>query len=438
MNKIPKAKADSLLLGGLKSYVSNPIDFLDRHFKEYGDTFRFRLAYRYLTVTNNPEYIRHILQTNHRNYRKSLAYRKLRLLLGNGLFTNEGESWLLHRRIAQPAFHKQKINAYAEKIQDYAEEMVGRWKGLEKVDLLHESTQVTLKIISQTLLGVEVGKEAEIVEKNLPVALSYMMRRVTSSINKPLWFPDKDIKSFKKSVRELDLLIDTIIKDKRKENKGDDLLSSLMTLQDEETGESMNDKQLRDEVITFFLAGHETSAIALTWTLYFLGTHPAVLVKLKDELSKELTPSARVGERLSKLSYTKAVVQEAMRLVSPIWILGREALKEDKIGDYTIKAGDSIIFSPYFVHRSDEYWDDPESFVPERFLDASIENSNYYFPFGGGPRLCIGNNFAIMELMILLAVVVHSGDIELVDHKHPGFDFSLTLRPKDKIYLKYK
>lgn len=432
MKKFPIAKPDSKLLGALKTYVAQPIDYLERQIEEHGDVFKFRLAHRYLIVTNNPDHIQYILQTNHRNYKKSLAYRKLKLLLGNGLFTNEGESWLTQRRIAQPAFHKERINNYLQTMKLYANEMVERWTEQKEVDLLHESTHVTLQIISKTLLGLDLSTEGKVVEENLPSALSYMMKRVTSSVNKPMWWPSKDIKSFKSSVKQMNDLIENLVNEKRKDNEGDDLLSWLVRLEDEETGEKMNNQQLRDEVITFFLAGHETSAIALSWTIYYIEKNPEVKRRLLTELKgKDLTL-----ESLRKLKYLTNVISESLRVVSPIWILGREALADDSIGGYPIKKGDSIIFSPYLVHRNESYWHKPLDFNPDRFEKRVESHPFSYFPFGGGPRLCIGNNFAMMELQVLLVTIYQNIDVTMLNKAFPEFDFSLTLRPKNVIKLK--
>lgn len=432
MKKIPVAKPDSILLGALKTYVDHPIDYLERQINAHGDIFKFRLAHRYLVVTNNPDHIQHILQTNHRNYKKSLAYRKLKLLLGNGLFTNEGESWLVQRRIAQPAFHKERINNYLQTMQLYANEMIERWAKQKEVDILHESTHVTLQIISKTLLGLDLSTEGKVVEDNLPDALSYMMKRVTSSINKPMWWPSKDIRNFKSSVKEMNTLIEKLITEKRQSNEGDDLLSWLIRLEDEETGEKMDNKQLRDEVITFFLAGHETSAIALSWTIYFIETHPEV----KEKLLKELDGKVLSLDTLKDLRYLTAIIQESLRMVSPIWILGREALADDNIDGYSIKKGDSIIFSPYLVHRNDKFWEQAKTFNPDRFITSNKRHTFCYFPFGGGPRLCVGNSFAMMELQVLLASIYLKNKIDLTTHDFPEFDFSLTLRPKNKIYAR--
>ena len=417
--EIPKVKTGKLL-GHLKDYVGNPLFYLKKQHAEYGDIFKFRLAYRYLHVTKNPDHIQHILRDNHRNYRKSLAYRKLKLLLGNGLFTNEGESWLKQRRLAQPSFHQKKISNYEQEMLDITQQHLKCWQDKKQVDLLSEMTTLTLKIISKTLLGVSLDKEGRSVEQHLPFALSFMMKRVTSSINSPMWWPSQKNKQYKKGVMNMNNLIERLIEKKRRETNGEDLLSMLIKARDETTGEGMTNKQLRDEVLTFFLAGHETTAITMVWAVFYIETNEKVKQKLLSQLEKG--------------NYLENVVKETMRMVSPIWVLGRESLDEDRLGDYTLGKKESIIFSPYLVHHDERYWDSPEEFLPERF-ESPLLHEYCYFPFGAGPRVCIGNHFAMMEAKVILREIYKQHKIQLDNTEHPGFDFSLTLRPQQNLWV---
>jgi cytochrome P450 len=437
---IPKVRTRGVL-GDLKAYVANPLTYLDEKQKSYGDIFSFRLAHRNLIVVNHPDYVRHILQDNHRNYRKSLAYRKLKLLLGNGLFTNEGESWLAQRRLAQPAFHKERLNVYMDTMIQEAREMSNRWcTQNDVVPLLQESTLLTLKIISKCLLGIGLNHEGGVVQDHLPYALDFMIKRVTSTLNLPIHFPVRSHLRFKKAVNSLNSLILNIIRDKKTAGAyGDDLLSMLMNAKDEQTGEQMSDKQLRDEILTFFLAGHETTAVTLAWAIYLICNHPEVYEKVKKEAQAVFAIEATPMEYLKGLTYTRKVIQETMRLVSPIWVMGREALQDDQLGSYPIAKGTSIIFSPFLIHRHPDFWPDAETFNPERFAEnTKMPHPFAYFPFGGGPRLCIGNNFALTELQLILGVIFNQFDFELRDKKHPGYQFSLTLRPQNEVYIKLK
>jgi cytochrome P450 len=438
---IPVARSKKFV-GHLKEYVDQPLDFLMNKWKEEGDIFRFRLAHRYLIVISHPDYVKHIMQENHTNYKKSLAYRKLKLLLGNGLFTSEGEYWLKQRRLAQPAFHKERITNYFETMTAFAYQLIAKWqeecKEGNSVYLHKEMTVLTLKIISKTLLGIELSEEGRVVEENLPFALKFMIRRVTSTVNFPMSFPLKKHIHFKRAVQSLYSSIDGIILNKRKlEDPGIDLLAILMGVEDEETGEKMSDQQLKDEILTFFLAGHETSAVALTWTIYLLMQNPSELAKVKAEVDAVLKDQPFNIAHLKQLTYTTMVIKETMRIVSPVWVLGREALGEDVLGNHKINKGQSVIFSPYLVHRHPDFWEQPDTFNPQRFTPEKEAKMHKfaYFPFGGGPRLCIGASFAMMEMQVILSLLIKSFDFTPKSVKHPGFNYSLTLRPSSEIEL---
>lgn len=438
---IPVARSQKIT-GHLKEYVNQPLDFLLKKWKAEGDIFKFRLAHRYLIVISHPDYIKHVMQENHMNYKKSLAYRKLKLLLGNGLFTSEGEYWLKQRRLSQPAFHKERIANYFGTMVSFTNLLMDKWtaesKLGNKIYLHKEMTELTLKIISKTLLGIELSEEGKIVEENLPFALNFMIRRVTSTINYPMSLPLKKHTQFKRAVQALYHSIGGIIKNKRlQQDSGMDLLSTLMAVKDEETGERMSDQQLKDEVLTFFLAGHETSAVAVTWAIYLLMQNPEELAKLKSEIDNVLKDEEFNISHLKRLSYTTQVIKETMRMVSPVWVLGREALADDQLGRFDVKKGQSIIFSPYLVHRHPDYWESPEAFKPERFTPEREAKMHKfaYFPFGGGPRLCIGASFAMMEMQIILSLLIKNFDFTPASNEKPGFNFSLTLRPSTEIEL---
>lgn len=438
---IPIASSKKLL-GHLTEYVSNPLDFLHNKWKLKGDLFKFRVAHRYLVVATHPDYIRHILQENHTNYKKSLAYRKLKLLLGNGLFTSEGDYWLKQRRLSQPAFHRDKITSYFDSMVFYTSEFMQSLKqlaeGREPVAFHKEMTELTLKIICKTLLNIDLNHGGKVVEENLSFALVFMMKRVTSSINLPMMVPTTEHQRFKVSVTKIRELIDEIIEKKRKTSQpSNDLLSMLMEVKDEDTGEKMSNTQLKDEILTFFLAGHETSAVALTWAMYLIHTHPETLNKVKREVNEVIGNQELEMGHLRKLTFTTQVIKETMRLISPVWVLGREAIEEDNLGKYRVKKGASIIFSPYLVHRHPDFWEDPDKFDPERFsfLNEPKIHKFAYFPFGGGPRLCIGSSFAMMEMQVILALLIKNFDFKINDDKHPGFNFSLTLRPAEEINM---
>lgn len=425
-------KSSSGILGETKYYIKDPLGFLQTNQKELGDAFGFRLAHRTIYFINKPEYITHILQTNHKNYKKSLAYRKLSLMLGNGLFTSEGDFWLRQRRLAQPAFHKQRIDGYFEIIKKHTIDFVNEVRGKSQFMLGSALTSVTLKIISETLLGLDLLDDHRLIEEKLPGIMKFMIRRITSGLNTPLWLPTTSNREFMKSSKRIRKMIEEMIARKRRQADGNDLLTELINARDAETGEYMDDTQLTDEVLTFFLAGHETTAVSAFWAVWLLENNPAEKQKLLGELSTVNLGKLQLND-LSDLPYLDAVIKESMRIYGPVWVLGREAINDDQIADFNIKKGDSIIFSPFMIHRHEDYWDNPDDFIPERFLTKSSMPKNTYFPFGSGPRLCIGNNFAILELKVILIGVLKGLNHQFDDLDFPGFDCSLTLRPaKDK------
>jgi cytochrome P450 len=418
------------IFGHLKAYVKDPLTFLRNQQIIHGDIFTFRVANRRLIFINHPDYIKRVLQDNNRNYKKSQAYRKLALLLGDGLFTSEGSYWLSQRRTIQPAFHRDQIKSYAETMYDISKEMTHKWESKKEINLSSEMTGVTLRIISKTILNIEIDNEGKTVEQHLPFALKYMVNQITSPLAAPLWIPTSDNAKFKKSLKILNKLIYTII-DYKKEHLGIDLLSQLITMRDEETGKGMSDLQLRDEVMTLFLAGHETTAMGITWILNHILRDDALREKILRQVNGIKNPWDAVGNY-----FIQNVINEALRLYAPVWILAREAVGHDMLGAYQIKPGDRLIFSPYLVHRHNDFWENPEVFAPERF-DNPPAHKCAYFPFGGGPRACIGEHFALMEMTILLVTLLKRfSEMKLKSREPVGYDYSITLRPAKEIIVK--
>jgi cytochrome P450 len=390
--------------------------FLQHHQSEAGDTYSFKVATRKLNFINHPELVQRVLQENNRNYRKSIAYQKLGLLLGHGLLTSEGDFWRRQRRLSQPLFHKAEIQEYARMMESTTDRMIERIRDKKEVELNVLMTHLTLEIITETLLGMKLEEGGKVIEKYLPPLLQQMIKRIVSAINVPLWVPTKTNRQFKQSIQMLDQLISGLILEKEKEGKQKDLLSALMQARDEDN-QGMTRQQLQDEIMTFFMAGHETTAVASAWAFYIIHSRPEIEQKIREELEE--------GDN----TYLKAFIQEVLRYYSPIWVLGRESIEADEIGRYEISNKESIIFSPYMIHRHPEFWEDPDEFRPERFMDAKPVHKFAYFPFGGGPRLCIGNHFALMELEIIISRFLRAFKMKLDDTSFPGYDYSLTLRP---------
>ncbi len=426
--QIPDIPSQSIF-GHLREYVRDPLSFLQKHQKLYGDFFTFRVANRQLIFINHPDCIQRVLQDNHRNYKKSEAYRKLALLLGDGLFTSDGEYWRSQRRIIQPAFHRDQIKTYAEVMHEFSMKMIDRWKGEKEIGFTGEMTRVTLQIITKTMLNVDLEKHAAIVEQHLPFALKYMVNRITSPLTAPIWIPTRKNQKFKATVEILDELIREIIQFK-KEHLDIDLLSQLISLENEETGTGMTDSQLRDEVMTIFLAGHETTAMALVWIFNYILRNHEIKSRLVNEIGRIRNPWEGIENY-----YVHHIINESLRLFTPVWILSRVANDHDYLGECEIKKGDRIIFSPYLVHRHPDFWENPDQFIPERF-DEAPSHRYAYFPFGGGPRVCIGQHFALMEITILMINMLrHFPGMKLKSIEPVGYDYSITLRPDREIVV---
>ena len=423
-----------MLTGNLSEYVPDQLGFLSRAAKQYGDVVRLRFLNVPLYLLSHPDHVEYVLVRNNRNFIKDRAERSGLRFLGQGLLTNEGEPWRRQRRLAQPAFHRQRISAYGRAMVESAEKMLdASWRDGETRGIQEEMSRLTLEIVSNTLFGAAITDE---LEEEVGESLGVVMERFTGGIlfKVPEAIPTPANLRFRRAIRRLEEIIYGIIQERRRSPDGDagDLLSMLLAARDEETGEGMSDKQLRDEVLTIFLAGHETTALNLSWTWHLLAGHPEIEEKLHEELRETLGGRAPEMSDLPKLRYADAVVKESTRLYPPVWGFGREALQDCEIGGFHVPRGTQVVMSQWIMHRDARYFPSPESFRPERWLDGSTDGlpKYAYFPFGGGPRLCIGQSFAKMEAVLLLATIARRFSLRHA----PGQETvkplpSLTLRP---------
>jgi cytochrome P450 len=401
----------------------------------YGDMIRFRGLWTSFLLTD-ALHIEHVLQTNSRNYRKGRIYKELIPSTGEGLFVTDGEVWRRQRRLAQPAFHRERIASFAKIMTDSTEKMLERWRGFAQngaqIKVEAEMLRLTLGIVGKALFSRDLSKEADTVNQSFDVIREYMMRRLTSFIKLPLGFPSPRNRRFQKAVATADHMVYELIAERRRENRNaNDLLSLLITAGDEETGETMSDKELRDQSLTIIGAGYETTTQALTWTWYLLAKHPHVENRLHAELSKVLGGRTPTFDDLPKLQYTLMIFQEAMRLYPPAWMLSRTAINDDQIGGHLIPAKAEILLLLYVTHRHPKYWDEPEEFNPENFSpEKTAARPTYaYFPFGGGSRKCIGNNFALMEAQLIIATVAQKYRLRMTTEQIVEPEPSVTLRP---------
>ncbi len=440
---LPPGPRGNLLTGNLSEYVPDQLGFLTRSAREYGDVVRLRFLNVPLYLLNHPDHVEYVLVKNNRNFIKDRAERSGLRFLGQGLLTSEGDYWRRQRRLAQPAFHRQRISAYGRTMVESAEKMLdASWRDGETREIQEDMSRLTLEIVSATLFGASVTEK---LEEEVGDALGVVMERFTGGIlfKVPERIPTPANLRFRRAIRRLEEIIYGIIRERRRSPAGDagDLLSMLLATRDEGSGEGMTDKQLRDEVLTIFLAGHETTALNLSWTWHLLAGHPAIAEKLHDELRETLGGRAPGMDDIPGLRYADAIVRESMRLYPPVWGFGREALEDCEIGGFHVPRGTQVVVSQWIMHRDERYFEEPETFRPERWLDGSTDGlpKYAYFPFGGGPRLCIGQSFAKMEAVLLLATISQRFELRHA----PGREIveplpSLTLRPKNGLRMVLK
>ncbi|MCC6178709.1 MAG: cytochrome P450 [Chloroflexi bacterium] len=425
------------LLGSLLDVQRDPLTFLTRTRRLYGDVAQVKLGPKTIYIASHPEDVRHVLQENNKNYRKGAHYETLAPIFGNGLMLSEGDFWLRQRRLVQPAFHRQRLGAFGKTMTDYAETMLERWASSaergQPLDIQHEMLKLTLSIVCTTLFSYDISNETAGIGEAHAIALAHAEHKIVSLFNLPDSWPTPENRRYQRAVATIHNCINRLMDERRDsgEDKGD-LLSTLAFSRYEETGELMDRDQLRAEVITLFLNGHETVTGALSWAWYLLSLHPEIERKLHDELRTVLGGRTPTFADIPKLKYTTMVIEESMRLYPPAWVIERDALGEDRLGGYYIPPKASVVLSQWVTHRHPDFWENPEGFDPERFSPERSANRHRfaYFPFGGGPRLCVGANFAMMEMQLLLATIAQRYHLELV----PGFPVVkepvITLRPK--------
>ena len=431
------------LLGSLPHFRRDPLALLLRSLRNDGDVVRFRMFTWSLILVAHPRDVRRVMQEHAANYNKQTrGFQVLRTFLRDGLLTSEGEHWLRQRRIAQPGFHHDRIAGFGTTMTRATDDLVDRWlrAGTDTVDVTADMMRLTLRIVGETLLSADVSQESDRVGRALHVAVRAANDAIGQVIAPPAWWPSQRNRALRDALQTLDaVILDIISARRRADEPADDLLSMLMQARDEDTGLGMSDAQLRDEAMTIFLAGHETTAIALGWTWHLLAAHPDVRRRVEEEVDAVLGQRRPVVADLQQLSYVEQVVKESMRLYPPVWAMSRCAIKDDVIGGFRIPAGSTVLISPYVTHRHPEFWPDPERFDPNRFDPTrSVERSPFaHFPFGGGPRQCIGNSFAMMELVLVVATIAQRCRLDLPPGGNIiGTQPSITLRPAEPIRMR--
>ena len=425
-------------MGVMREFNRDTLGFIERC-RDYGDVVRTRFLWVNAFFLYNPADIETMLTTNARSYRKAQSLRSpfFHRLVGNGLVTSEGEFWRRQRRLAQPAFHRQRISSYGDIMVQYAQRTIANWRDGEQRDLSRDMTRLTLEIVVKTLFNSDVSKDADHVGQILTSLVKPFASQATLKWILDNRLPTPGHRRYFNAVSEIDRIVFRIIAERRASGYDEgDLLSMLLQAQDDD-GTRMSDAQLRDEVMTLFLAGHETTALALSWSWYLLASHPEAEKKFHAELDEVLGGRTPTVADMASLKYTEMIAKEAMRLYPPAYAVGREAIEETEIGGFRVPKGTQLFAFQWVTHRDARFFEDPAAFKPERWTSEKSEQlpKYAYFPFGGGPRQCIGNYFAMMEIVLLLATIGQRFRFALTDERVEVLPV-LSLRPKSGIKVK--
>ena len=433
---IPPGPKGHPILGVMPEFNRDILGFI-QHCRDYGDVVRARFFYVTAYFLFDPKDIEYILSTNARNFIKSMSLRSnfFSRLLGNGLLTSEGEFWRRQRRLAQPAFHRQRISAYGDVMVEFTDRMMSAWQEGETRDITRDMMRLTLEIVARTLFNADVSGDADRVGKILSEIVKPFASQATLKWILDNRLPTPDHFRFHNLARQIDDIVYRIIAERRASGRDEgDLLSMLLQAQDED-GSQMTDKQLRDEVMTLFLAGHETTALTLSWAWYLIGLSAEAQQKFHDELDSVLAGRMPTFSDLPQLKYTEKIAKESMRLYPPAFGVGRQAIEDCEIGGFRIPAKAQVFAFQWATQRDARYFDEPDEFKPDRWTDEFIAAlpKYAYFPFGGGPRACIGNTFAMMEIILVLATIGQKFHLKLAPDQKVEPAPAMSLRPKNGI-----
>ncbi len=437
-SQYPPGPSGHFLLGSLKEFSQDLLGFLSKCAQDHRPISSFRLANRRIYLLSEPEDIKAVLETDQSLFHKhSFFWRHVQAIFGKGLLTSEGDHWKQQRDLMQPAFQGAKVAAYGAKMVQLTETMLDHWQDEEIRDIHQDMMELTAHIIHETLLGSRGNLPAEEIGGVLNTVTDEIAKRFRRPFFYPDWVPTPGNLRYGKAVRSLDTFIYGIIDDDNSTEKAKNNMVDLLLRAQNAKGNLLSRQQIRDEIITFFLAGHETTALALSWTWYLLSQHPQVEEQLHEELETVLGGVAPSYQSLNSLTYCEKVIQEAMRLYPPAYVLGREPIQPYQLRGFTLPPGSTIFICQWVVHRDPRFFTNPEAFEPERWTNTFSRNlpEFAYFPFGGGPRYCIGRYFAMMEAKLLLATIAQRYRLALVPG-HPVVPLtSVTLRPKHGVKM---
>jgi len=433
------------IVGSLVSLVREPVPFLLDASRTFGDLVPIRLGLETALLLNRPEQIEHVLQRHHRKYRKTRLIAKLEPVLGKGLLTSDGDQWASQRRLMQPAFHRRKIEALFGTMRDIVTGRISNWQQAarsgKEFDVAREMATTALEVAVRTMFGADIGDRIDSAIESIEYLQVETPKRIFSLTPLREWIPSSARSRFIEARRELDEIIYGIIDARRASSHDrDDLLSLLMDSRDEETGSRMTDRQLRDEMMTLFAAGHETTANAMTWAFSLLAEHQDVREGVVAELEACFGNADPVIEGLSKLDWTTAVINETLRLYPPIWWTSRVNVEDDEIANHRVPRNTNVLICPWTIQRHPAVWQRPDCFEPQRFLPENSRGRHKFafFPFGAGPRVCIGGGFAMMEMKLILASVLRRFELEQIGEAEIEPGPYLTLKIRDGFRIRVR
>ena len=435
VEEVPPGPDGYPVVGAVPQSILGGLDFTERVAREYGDIVHWEGLGEQLYQLNHPDYVEHVLVHNNTNYVKGEQFQRLlEPLTGNGILNSEGEDWRRNRRLMQPAFHPDRISVYSEMMTDQTARTLDGWADGETLSIHEEMMELTLRIVADALFGVDIDRYVDDIEAAmngfLPATASL------SNLLVPDGVPLPSRRRMARARETLDEVVDEIIARKRRDPGEDDVITMLLEAQEE--GAPLSDEDIRDEAITLLTAGHETTAVSLTYTAYLLAQHPEVERKLVAELDDVLGGDRPTMAGLPEMPYTEQVVEESMRLFPPVPSIVRETKEADRIGGYEIPAGSRVFLSQWVVHRDDRWYDDPLAFRPERWTDELRESlpKLAYFPFSAGPRRCIGDRFAMLEARLILAMIYQDYHLELTSGRNVEVVQTVTSRPDEEIRMR--
>jgi cytochrome P450 len=440
---IPRASGSTLL--GVARH--GMLEYLRRQWLRHGDIFRVSLGAKKVVAVVHPDAIEHVLIENRDVYVKGATYDAIRVLTGQGLLTLEGDAWRKRRRLAQPAFHRERLNQLVAAMVGITGETLSEWRARigpgVAVDAHAEMMRLTLEIVGATLLGLRFGRATtDGSARAFGDALELLSVRSNSPVALPLGWPTPGNLRLRRALGFVDTMVQDVIRGARAQDSraAPTLLGMLLDARDQDTGETLTDRELRDEVVTLVLAGHETTALLLSWGFTLLGRHPQIVRRMRAEVDEVLGDRPPSADDLPKLVYTGWVVDEILRLRAPVWAVARDVARDDRINGFAVHAGETVLPLVYLTHRHPGFWDDAEHFDPERFRPERKEGRHRgaYLPFSTGPRICIGNVFTLMEAKILLAMILQQADIELARLLPVPEQPAMTMRPKAPIDIRLR